>query len=68
MHKDAKNKIDEIPLAVFLKCPNSSSRHFVPGYYRADPPGQKPFAHRNASQLFFRYPALRTATVPGRAT
>ena len=27
------------------------SRHFVPGYYRAVPPGQKPFAHRGASQL-----------------
>jgi hypothetical protein len=26
-----------------------SSRHFVPGYYRALPPGQKTFAHRNAS-------------------
>ena len=24
------------------------SRHFVPGYYRAVPPGQKPFAHRSA--------------------
>jgi hypothetical protein len=27
------------------------SRHFVPGYYRAVPPGQKPSAHRGASQL-----------------
>jgi hypothetical protein len=27
------------------------SRHFVPGYYRAVPPGQKPFAHRSASKL-----------------
>ena len=27
------------------------SRHFVPGYYRAVPPGQKPFAHRSATQL-----------------
>jgi hypothetical protein len=25
------------------------SRHFVPGYYRAFPPGQKPFPHRSAS-------------------
>ena len=24
----------------------SLSRHFVPGYYRPVPPGQKPFAHR----------------------
>src|ERR1700722_11599050 len=27
------------------------SRHFVPGYDRAVPPGKKPFAHRSASQL-----------------
>jgi hypothetical protein len=27
----------------------SLPRHFVPGYYRAVPPGQKPFAHRSAS-------------------
>jgi hypothetical protein len=27
------------------------SRHFVPGYYRAVPPGRKPFASRSASQL-----------------
>jgi hypothetical protein len=26
-----------------------SPRHFVPGYDRAVPPGQKPFAHRRAS-------------------
>jgi hypothetical protein len=26
------------------------SRHFVPGYYRAVPPGQKPFAHRAAER------------------
>ena len=25
-------------------------RHFVPGYYQPVPPGQKPFAHRSASQ------------------
>jgi hypothetical protein len=24
-------------------------RHFVPGYYRAVPPGQNPIRHRNAS-------------------
>jgi hypothetical protein len=29
----------------------NDSRHFVPGYYRAVPPGQKPFAHRGALQL-----------------
>jgi hypothetical protein len=27
------------------RCP----RHFVPGYDRTVPPGQKPFAHRRAS-------------------
>ena len=26
----------------------------IPGYYRAVPPGQKPFAHRGASQLSSR--------------
>ena len=31
------------------KRPKSRSRHFVPGYYRAVPPGQKPFSHRSAS-------------------
>jgi hypothetical protein len=30
------------------------SRHFVPGYYRAVPPGQKPSADRSASH----YPIL----------
>ena len=27
------------------------SRHFAPGYYRAVPPGQKPFAHRKCLAL-----------------
>jgi hypothetical protein len=31
------------------------SRHFVPGYYRAVPPGQKPFAHRIASYYLSAY-------------
>jgi hypothetical protein len=29
----------------------SLPRHFVPGYDQPVPPGQKPFAHRSASQL-----------------
>ena len=29
----------------------------MPGYYRAVPPGQKPFAHRGASQLSSAYAA-----------
>jgi len=29
----------------------SLPRHFVPGYYQPVPPGQKPFAHRSATQL-----------------
>jgi hypothetical protein len=29
----------------------SLPRHFVPGYYRAVPPGQKPFAHRKRLAL-----------------
>jgi hypothetical protein len=31
------------------------SRHFVPGYYRAVPPGLKPFAHRSASHYLSAY-------------
>src|ERR1700722_16403480 len=27
----------------------SLPRHFVPGYYRAVPPGRKPFTHRSVS-------------------
>jgi hypothetical protein len=42
----------------------STLRHFVPGYYRAVPPGQKPSAHRSAS----RYPILALMPVlPGSA-
>ena len=29
----------------------SLPRHFVPAYYQPVPPGQKPFAHRGATQL-----------------
>src|ERR1700722_10443498 len=31
-------------------------RHFVPGYYRAVPPGQKPFAHQSASSSVSKRP------------
>jgi hypothetical protein len=31
------------------------SRHFVPGYDQPVPPGQKPFAHRNASHYLSAY-------------
>jgi hypothetical protein len=30
-------------------------RHFVPGYYRAVPPGRKPFSHRSASHYLSAY-------------
>ena len=31
------------------------SRHIVPGYYLAVPPGQRPFAHRSASHYLSAY-------------
>jgi hypothetical protein len=38
----------------------SLSRHFVPGYYRADPPGQKPCAIEAPRRIILALMGLKT--------
>ena len=40
------------------------SRHFVPGYYRAVSPGQRPSAHRSASHYLSPYGLMHQAKLP----
>jgi hypothetical protein len=40
-------------------------RHFVPGYYRTVPPGQKPFAHRQPEESFLYWMKKETICKAG---